>query len=117
MNLEDTLYEKFNQEFEALNFIVKEAFDPLAKFIGREIPAGEIFFISLFIGSDMIPQNDIYHKQKRAIVLCPSGVTFSKIMENILVKLFPEIHFYPTISVREYAFFKAEVDIVFHLFR
>ncbi|EAC7063357.1 BglG family transcription antiterminator [Listeria monocytogenes] len=113
MNLEDTLYEKFNQEFEALNFIVKEAFDPLAKFIGREIPAGEIFFISLFIGSDMIPQNDIYHKQKRAIVLCPSGVTFSKIMENILVKLFPEIHFYPTISVREYAFFKAEVDIVF----
>ncbi len=78
MNLEDTLYEKFNQEFEALNFIVKEAFDPLAKFIGREIPAGEIFFISLFIGSDMIPQNDIYHKQNVRLCFVRAGLLFQK---------------------------------------
>ncbi|WP_241210993.1 hypothetical protein [Listeria fleischmannii] len=37
----------------------------------------------------------------------------SKIMENRLRQLFPELYFHPAISVREFDFFKLPVDIVF----
>ncbi len=114
LNLEEQWTNPFNQKFEALHFIVADAFLPLGEFIGEELPESEIFFISLFLGNGAIPQNqDGLFKPKQAIILCPSGVMTSKIMENQLIKLFPELYFHPAISVREYQFFKGSVDIVF----
>lgn len=114
LNLAEKWPNRFNQEFEALNFIVSDAFSPLADFIGETLPESEVFFLSLFLGSDMLPQNhETTFKPQKAIVLCPSGITMSKIMENRLRKLFPELYFHPAISVREFDFFKLPVDIVF----
>ncbi|MBF2596373.1 BglG family transcription antiterminator [Listeria welshimeri] len=103
-----------HEEFNALHFLVKESIWPLENFIGETIPDEEIYFITLFIGGHLIKTGEItQHKKPSAIVICPNGVSISKLIESQLAKLFPEFHFWQTMSIREFEKTAPNVDVVF----
>lgn len=102
-----------HEEFNALHFLVKESIWPLENFIGETIPDEEIYFITLFIGGHLIKTGEItQHKKPSAIVICPNGVSISKLIESQLAKLFPEFHFWQTMSIREFEKTAPNVDVV-----
>ncbi|MFD0828895.1 BglG family transcription antiterminator [Neobacillus sp. M.A.Huq-85] len=109
-----TMIEKVSDEFEAIHFIVKDSVKPLEEYIGAPIPESEIMFLTIFLGGHLINIGERIQKKKRAVVVCPNGVSISKLMENTLKGLFPEIYFYDALSVREFeASNKDDIDLVF----
>lgn len=107
--------EKISEEFEMLHYFVKESVMPIAQFLDSEIPEEEVMFITLFVGGHIIEHNEqtIEETHKRAIVVCPNGLSVSKLMERNLRSLFPEIYFYPAMSVREFKETAVDYDLVF----
>ncbi|WP_017729638.1 BglG family transcription antiterminator [Halalkalibacterium ligniniphilum] len=108
-----TILEKVSEEFEAIHYIVKDSIKPFEDYIGCEIPESEIKFITIFIGGHLINSGETIQLKKRAIVVCPNGVSISKLMENTLRDLFPEFYFYQAFSIREFEQLKLNYDIVF----
>lgn len=98
------LVEKIGKEFELLHYFVGESIDPLRAYLKSEIPDNEIMFITLFIGGHIIDNQEVINKSSelKAIVVCPNGLSISKLMEKNLYNLFPEIYFYPAMSIREF---------------
>lgn len=113
LTMEYELIEKVKNEFDALHFIVKDSFYPLEDFIGSDIAEGEWMFITVLIGGYLISSGENIQYKKRAIVLCPNGVSISKLMESTLKDLFPEFYFYHALSIREFHQLKLEPDIIF----
>lgn len=108
-----SVIEKISDQFEAVQFIVKESIKPLEEFIGAEIPETEIMFITIYIGGHLIHIGEKLHIKKKAVVVCPNGVSISKLMENTLRELFPEFYFYDALSIREFEQMKLESELVF----
>lgn len=107
--------EKISKEFEMLHYFVGESVEPLRKFLNSDIPENELMFITLFIGGHLIEQNEqtAADVKKRAVVVCPNGLSISKLMEKNLYTLFPEIHFHPAMSIREFKETDLEYELVF----
>ncbi len=103
--------EKFYQEFESVFHLVKEALGPLEKFVGKSFPENEILMISMFIGAQL---SSTKAKQKieaedyvaNAIIVCPSGVITSNLLEKKLEDIFPNICFLNTMSIREFEIYE-----------
>ncbi|MEK5521671.1 PTS sugar transporter subunit IIA [Heyndrickxia sporothermodurans] len=108
-----SMIEKFSEEFDAIHYIVKDSIKPLEEYIGCSIPESEVMFITIFLGGHLINSGETIQIKKKAVVVCPNGVSISKLMENTLRGLFPEIYFYNALSVREFENFNREIDIVF----
>ncbi|AGK55438.1 BglG family transcription antiterminator [Bacillus sp. 1NLA3E] len=108
-----SVLEKVSDQFEAVHYIVKDSIKPFEDYIGSEIPESEIMFITIYIGGHLINIGETIHIKKKAVVVCPNGVSISKLMENTLRGLFPEFYFYDALSVREFELLKMETDIVF----
>ncbi|KIL49626.1 BglG family transcription antiterminator [Jeotgalibacillus soli] len=108
-----TVLEKVSEEFEAIHYIVKDSIKPFEEYIGCEIPESEIKFITIFIGGHLINSGETIQLKKRAAVVCPNGVSISRLMENTLRDLFPEFYFYQAFSIREFEQLKLDFDIVF----
>lgn len=109
--------EKISEEFEMLHHFVKESVSPLVQYLECDIPENEVMFITLFVGGHIIEHNEQTTEEthKRAVVVCPNGLSVSKLMERNLRSLFPEIYFYPAMSVREFKGVEEEIeyDLVF----
>lgn len=112
---ENPLYEKIVLEYKVLHDFVKQSISPLEEFFQEEIADDEIAYITLFIGGHLIEEddNEIETKIIKCAILCPNGITMSKLLEKTLKELFPEFLFYPASSVREYTKFVLPHDIVF----
>lgn len=107
--------EKVSEEFEMLHYFVKKSVSPLRQFLGSDIPEKELMFITLFVGGHILENNEqtIEKVNKRAVVVCPNGLAVSKLMERNLQSIFPEIYFYPAMSVREFKNTEISYDLVF----
>lgn len=108
-----SVIEKISDQFEAAHFIVKDSIKPLEEFIESELPETEIMFITIYIGGHLINIGETIHIKKKAVVVCPNGISISKLMENTLRELFPEFYFYDALSVREFEQMEMESDLVF----
>lgn len=103
-------------QYDFLNSIVKECFKPLEEFLEVPLPEVEIMYISLIIGSKILPQGKSeYPKMKTAIVICPKGVTYSQLMLSQLMAIFPEVYFYEPVSHRAFQKSHLQVDIIFSI--
>ncbi|MDX6151909.1 BglG family transcription antiterminator [Marinococcus sp. PL1-022] len=102
-----------SKEFKALHHLVKQSTAPLEKLIGSRIPDSESSFITMLIGGWMKRQGESIEKKVKAIVVCPQGVSVSRLMLNELSELFPEFVFLDSLSVREFLYYPLEYDIVF----
>ncbi|MDC0703587.1 MULTISPECIES: BglG family transcription antiterminator [Priestia] len=108
-----SIIEKVSEEFEAIHYIVKDSLKPFETYIGCSIPESEVMFITVFIGGHLINSGETIQLKKRAVVVCPNGVSISHLMEHTLRDLFPEFYFYEALSIREFEQSKAEFDMVF----
>jgi len=108
-----SMVEKVSEEFEAIHYMVKDSLKPLEDYINCKIPENEIGFLTILIGGHLIKSGETIHTKKKALVVCPNGVSISKLMENSLRDLFPEFYFYDAFSIREFQEMNLETDIVF----
>ncbi len=109
MEVQETL----SKEFKELHHLVKRSTAPLKKLIGEDIPDNELTFITMLIGGWMTRQGDSIQEKVKAIVVCPKGVSVSRLMFNELKELFPEFIFLDSLSVREFLNYELAYDIVF----
>ncbi len=109
INIQDSL----SKEFKELHHLVKRSTGPLETLIGNSIPENETAYITMLIGGWMTKQGDSIEKKVKAIVVCPQGVSVSKLMFNELRELFPEFIFLDSLSVREFLDYRLDYDIVF----
>lgn len=108
-----SMMEKVSEEFEAIHFIVKDSFGPLEEYVGSEIAESELMFLTIFIGGHLISSGETIQKKKKAVVVCPNGVSISKLMESTLRDLFPEFYFYHALSIREFQQLNMDFDLIF----
>lgn len=108
-----SMIEKVSEEFEAIHYIVKKSIKPFEQYIGCEIPESEVMFITIFIGGHLINSGETIPLKKKAVVVCPNGISISHLMEHTLRDLFPEFYFYQALSIREFEQLNLEFDIVF----
>nr|WP_285800794.1 BglG family transcription antiterminator [Exiguobacterium sp. s22] len=111
-----TNYSKLNrvsENFKAVHFIVKDSLQPLQEYMECEIPENEITFITVLIGGHVISSGETIPLKKRAVVVCPNGISISQLMERTLRDLFPELYFYRAFSTREFEKLDVEFDLVF----
>ena len=111
----NVLYDKIRSEYNVLHNFVRQSIAPLEAFFQTEIADEEIAYITLFVGGHLIStdHNDLEDKIIKAAILCPNGISMSKLIEQKLKEIFPEFLFYPTNSIREYEKFMLPHDIVF----
>lgn len=102
-----------SKEFKELHHLVKRSIGPLQKLVGSDIPDNEIAFITMLIGGWMNKHGESIDKKVKAIVVCPQGVSVSRLMYNELRELFPEFVFLDYLSVREYLKYPLEYDVIF----
>lgn len=108
-----SLQGSLSTEFKELHHLVQRSIRPLADLIGANIPDSEIKYITMLIGGWMKRQGDSIEKKIKAIVVCPQGVSVSRLMFNELNELFPEFVFLDSLSVREFLNYSFDYDIVF----
>lgn len=108
-----SLQGSLSKEFKELHHLVKHSTGPLKDLIGITIPDSEITYVTMLIGGWMKRQGESIEKKTKAIVVCPQGVSVSRLMFNELSELFPEFVFLDSLSVREFLNYNLDYDIVF----
>ncbi|MCM3790677.1 BglG family transcription antiterminator [Domibacillus indicus] len=108
-----SMIEKVGEEFEAIHYIVKNSIKPFEEYLGEPVPESEIMFMTIFIGGHLISSGESIPKRKKAVVVCPNGVSISNLMNNTLRGLFPEFFFHPPLSLREFKQLKEDYDLIF----
>lgn len=109
------ILDKIGKEFDVLHYIVKQSIGPLREYLNSDIPEKESMFITLFIGGHIIDSQEIIatSSKLKAVVVCPNGLSVSKLMKQTLDQIFPEIYFYSALSIREFNQNKLNYDLVF----
>ncbi|SEH87369.1 Transcriptional antiterminator [Halobacillus karajensis] len=100
-------------ELKEIHHLVKRSIAPLESFIGTEIPDNEVAYLTMLIGGWMTRQGESMEKKIKAVVVCPQGVSVSRLLFNQLTELFPEFIFLDSLSKREYMEYELDFDFVF----
>lgn len=106
-------YTLIQSRYKELHHLVSQSTKPLADLIGRDIPENETAYLTMLIGGWLRKQGDSLQEKVKVIVVCPKGVSVSRLMFGELRELFPEFIFLDSLSVREFYDYDLEYDIVF----
>ncbi|WP_430611903.1 BglG family transcription antiterminator [Enterococcus sp. DIV0876] len=96
-----------------LNGLMKELIVPIENWLGQAFPADELELLSYYFGFQLSSPGNTVLQKPRAVVVCANGVMVSKLMQENLKKLFPELHFLASFSVRDFYRFSSDYDLVF----
>jgi transcriptional antiterminator/mannitol/fructose-specific phosphotransferase system IIA component (Ntr-type) len=96
-----------------LYHLVKKSVGPLARFIGVTIPDFEVEYLTMLIGGWLTKQGEEIETKIKAVVVCPHGISVSRLMFGELKQLFPEFIFLDSLSIREFNEYPLDYDIVF----
>ncbi|MBA2876037.1 BglG family transcription antiterminator [Thermaerobacillus caldiproteolyticus] len=107
------MYEIVSQDFKELHHLVKKSIQPLIDLIGCDIPESEVVYLTMLIGGWLTRQGENISKRMKAVVVCPKGVSISRLMFSTLRELFPEFIFLDSLSIREFQEYSMDYDIVF----
>ncbi|MBF0840388.1 transcription antiterminator [Staphylococcus lentus] len=102
-----------SEEFEELYYIVKKSVKPLEDILNVKLPIVEIEYITILIGGWLTRQGSNMKKKLNAVVVCPNGVSISRLLTNQLSNLFHEFSFIDYLSIREFKEYNQKFDIVF----
>lgn len=111
--LNDVGYTLIEKEYKELHHLVSQSTKPLEKLVGSVIPDNEVAYLTMLIGGWIRRQGDSFQEKTKAIVVCPQGVSVSRLMFWELKDLFPEFVFLDSLSVREFQQYDLDYDIVF----
>lgn len=101
------------QEHQVLNVLVSRALEPFRKWMNQPIPDIEVMYYTLHFATHLNQQGEHLDQKLKAIVVCPSGISVSHILDYILKNQFPEIIFLPPISQSEVENYSELVDLIF----
>ncbi|MCT4781886.1 MULTISPECIES: BglG family transcription antiterminator [Exiguobacterium] len=101
------------KEHQVLNVLVDKSLEPFRKRIDKVIPKHEVMYYTLHFAAHLHRQGQHLDEKMKAIVVCPSGVSVSHMLDHILKNQFPEFVFLPPISQRDVERFAPLVDLVF----
>ncbi|REJ07545.1 BglG family transcription antiterminator [Halobacillus trueperi] len=107
------IQDSITEELKEVHHLVKRSISPLKAYIDEEIPDNEVTYVTMLIGGWMTRQGESIEKKVKAIVVCPQGVSVSRLLFNQLTELFPEFVFLDSLSVREYMEYELDYDYVF----
>src|SRR5207253_136976 len=96
------LINQIKSEHKELYTIVKEMLQPIGSLLRITIPEEEIGFITIHFGALLEKPKQVMPEKKRAIVVCPSGISSSLMVKHQLESLFSEIIVEKTLSIREF---------------
>ena len=87
-----------NSELNSMHFLVKKSLFPLELFFDKSLPKVEVFFITLIISGHLMNSDHLVkiNQHKKAIIVCPNGISISVLLEKTLETLLPEIEFVNT---------------------
>ena len=111
--VDDIGYSLIEKELKELHHLVSQSTKPLASLIGNTIPNSETAYLTMLIGGWLRRQGEDLQEKTKAIVVCPKGISISRLMFSELRELFPEFAFLDSLSVREFYDFDLDFDIVF----
>ncbi|MFB5661258.1 BglG family transcription antiterminator [Alteribacillus sp. HJP-4] len=103
----------FTKEIKELHHLVKRSTGPLEAYVETAIPESESIFITMLIGGWIRRQGESLDQKTKAIVVCPQGVSVSRLMFSELRELFPGFVFLDSLSVREFLDYELDYDLVF----
>lgn len=115
LQFENVLYEHIVKKYSVLHHFVQKSVTPLENFFAEKLDDHEISYITLFVGGHLF-DNQVSKRDTQmanSVIVCPNGISMSKMIENEIKTLFPEFQFYKTVSVREYESFLLPHNIVF----
>jgi ascorbate PTS system EIIA or EIIAB component len=112
--INNPLLDQIKSEHKELYTIVKELLLPIESLLNITIPEEEIGFITIHFGALLEKPKQTMPKKKRALIVCPSGVSSSLMVKNQLQSLFSEITVGKTLSLQEFQEGDfADYDLVF----
>lgn len=100
--INNPLIKQIKNEHKELYTIVQELIQPIGLLLGINIPEEEIGFITIHFGALLAKPKQAMPKKKRAIVVCPSGVSSSLMVRHLVESLFSEITVEKTLSLQGY---------------
>lgn len=101
------------KEHRVLNVLVDRSLEPIRKQLNADIPATEVMYFTLHFAAHLYQQGQNLDEKMKAIVVCPSGISVSHMLDHILKNQFPEFVFLPPISQRDVSQFAPLVDLIF----
>ncbi|GCF94128.1 transcription antiterminator BglG [Enterococcus florum] len=113
--LPNVLIENIQLEYAEIFGFTKEALLPLERVVGQRIPDEEVGFFSILFGGEIARQKEEPEQDEvRALIVCPSGISSSLILQTELKKMFPTIHFEEANSVDQLQSIpESSYDVVF----
>ena len=99
--LPNVLIKDIRQSYRSLYHLCEQALAPLEKLTKRSIPSEEIGFLPYYLVEKFSGKNEQRQEKLKALIVCPSGISSSLILQSELRRLFPMIEFKETNAVRE----------------
>lgn len=109
----DNIESFIKEDYKELFHLIKQSTAPLERLIGSNIPENEIAYLTILIGGWMRRQGESLDEKVKAIVVCPKGISVSRLMFSELKELFPELVFLDSLSVREFYEYTLDFDVIF----
>ncbi|WHY72225.1 BglG family transcription antiterminator [Fictibacillus enclensis] len=105
---------QIKEEHTELFTIVKELLSPVEVLLNISVPEEEAGFITIHFAALLEKPKQIAASRKRAVVVCPSGISSSLMVKHQLESLFSEITVYRTLSLKEFnEGVELDIDLVF----
>ncbi|GAA4714429.1 BglG family transcription antiterminator [Brevibacillus fulvus] len=111
--VENPLLLQIKKEHGDVYHLVQKSMEPLAAIAKRPFPEEEIAYLTILIAGWLQKQGEKLSSRLKAIVVCPNGISVSKLLLETLREMFPEFVFLDHIPVREFASFPLEFELVF----
>ncbi|MGX7264825.1 BglG family transcription antiterminator [Enterococcus crotali] len=114
-SLANVLTEEIKEQYGELFALTKIALHPLELLIGQPIPDEEVGYFTILFGGEIGNQRELNRVIRyKALVLCPSGISSSLIMQSELKELFPTIDFSLTTTVDQLeSIAESDYDVIF----
>lgn len=103
LNIHNGLIEEIKMQYSEWFELTKSAVFPLEQLIQTEIPEDEIGYFTILFGGEILNQKAKKKKHElTALILCPSGISSSLIIQSELKVLFPQIIFQKAGSLEKF---------------
>lgn len=94
--------ERMSNELKKMRHFVEKSIEPLELYFGTKLPFTEVYFLSLYLQSNILANHKKDERDIYCLVVCEGGIATSNILRNRLKKLFPNFVFDEAISIREF---------------
>lgn len=113
--LSNVLIEEIKEQYGELYALTKIALRPFQEYTKAVIPESEIGYFTILFGGEIGNQRQLDRLLRyKALVVCPSGISSSLIMQSELKELFPTIDFSSTNTIEQLgSMAETDYDLIF----